>query len=308
MPPRYWVIAPFANEAPWESVWQFDLANEVISIGWEELGDFSKLSEAGLRAALHNAYGHTQNFNMLWNFYHSIHVGDTIIARRGLKVLAGVGTVTKEAFYSRNKNIQANPDHPHSNYLGVRWHNGPRNKEFSNIVFIQNSVQEILESKYQELISGKTDSVTVTETVDADVLDSVEFVLERYLEDFMVSNFGAIFGSELVLYRDPENNVGQQYQTDVGPIDILARDIKSNSFVVIELKKGQHSDKVVGQILRYMGWVSEHLCRNEQKVRGIIVCKESDKRLSYALKAVKDIVAKYYTVDFKLSNTPSNRG
>jgi restriction system protein len=241
---------------------------------------------------------------MLWNFYHSIQLGDIIIARKGLKTIAGVGTVTKVAFYSEDRNIRANPGHPHSNYLGVDWHESPRNKQFTNKVFVMQAIWAIPESTYQTLIRGSTDSVTAAEGVDSEVNDPVQFVLEKYLEDFIVSNFGAIFGPGVVLYRDPENNIGQQYPTDIGPIDILAREVSSNSFVVIELKKGHSSDKVVGQILRYMGCVKEHLCRNGEAVKGIIVCKESDQQLSYALKTVKTISIQYYTVDFKLSSRP----
>ncbi len=76
------------------------------------------------------------------------------------------------------------------------------------------------------------------EDTDADVEDVTEFVLEKYLEDFIVSNFATIFQGKLVLYRDPEENVvGQQYTTDVGIIDILAIEPSTNNLIVIELKK-----------------------------------------------------------------------
>ncbi len=41
---------------------------------------------------------------------------------------------------------------------------------------------------------------------------------------------------------------------------ILAVEPKTHSFVVIELKKGRPSDQVIGQVLRYMGWVKKNLC------------------------------------------------
>ncbi len=301
---RYWVIAPFDSTKPkvWDRVWQFDLTNEVISIGWKELGDFSSLSESELKAAVQQTYGHTSVLNMLWDFYHSTHVGDIVIARRGRKTIAGVGTVTRPAYYSHAKNIEASgPEHAFSNHLSVRWHDTPRDKEFDRIVFGMRTVTEISETKYRELVGEPLEDMTLA--VDPDVEDETEFVLEKYLEDFIVSNFAAIFRGELVLYQDPEENVlGQQYTTDVGIIDILAREPTTNSLVVIELKKGRESDKVIGQTLRYMGWVSENLCQNGQAVKGIIICKDSDSRLSYALRMVENITIKYYSVDFKLSN------
>jgi restriction system protein len=94
----------------------------------------------------------------------------------------------------------------------------------------------------------------------------------------------------------------RQFETDVGTIDILAQETSSNAFVVIELKKGRESDKVVGQVLRYMGWVSENLCQQSQDVKGIIICKEEDPRLSSALRMVKNVSVKYYQVDFTLQD------
>jgi restriction system protein len=72
---------------------------------------------------------------------------------------------------------------------------------------------------------------------------------------------------------------------------------------VIELKKGRESDKVVGQALRYIGWVSEELCKDGQKVRGIIICREPDDRLYYVVKVVPNLELKYYHIDFRLSDS-----
>lgn len=110
------------------------------------------------------------------------------------------------------------------------------------------TIYEIPEEKYRTLLETDGPAITQTAAVEDDVQDQAEFVLEKYLEDFIVSNFGAIFKKTLSLYCDPEGGVvGQQFETDVGPIDILAEDTHSNAFVVIELKKGRSADKVVGQ-------------------------------------------------------------
>ena len=132
--------------------------------------------------------------------------------------------------------------------------------------------------------------------------DRTEFVLEKYLEDFIISNWDKInFEYDLEIFTDKDGNVGQQYYTaEIGYIDILARDKKTNDLVVIELKKGKESDYVVGQILRYMGWVEQNLCKKGQKVRGIIILKECDKKLNYALSKVSDIEAREYNIDFQL--------
>ena len=53
--------------------------------------------------------------------------------------------------------------------------------------------------------------------------------------------------------------------------------------------KTQGTDQVVGQILRYMGWVREAY---PESVRGIIIVGKKDDALRYALKATSGIEAK----------------
>lgn len=48
--------------------------------------------------------------------------------------------------------------------------------------------------------------------------------------------------------------------------------------MVVELKKGKSSDATVGQILRYINWIEEHLAEKDQVVEGIIIAKELTKR------------------------------
>jgi hypothetical protein len=88
-------------------------------------------------------------------------------------------------------------------------------------------------------------------------------------------NFEMIFKGKLQIYEDADEADGQQYATDIGPIDILALERDSGSFVVIELKKGRPSDQVVGQILRYMGWVKRKLCKDGQAWSAAILTQSS---------------------------------
>jgi len=72
---------------------------------------------------------------------------------------------------------------------------------------------------------------------------------------------------------------------------------KKREYVVIELKKGRSSDVVIGQILRYMGWVKEHLAK-DYDVKGIVIAKEKDERLEYALKLMPNVSLFLYSVSF----------
>lgn len=304
---KYWVIAPFDSTIRdiWERVWQFDLTHNVISIGWRELGDISAFGEEELRTFIEQKYGNTRSFNMLWDFYHSVKEGDIVIARKGRKKIAGIGTVTKSAYFDKDKNLKvAGSEYYYPNHIDINWYDTPRDKGFDRIVFGMQTIYEIPVSQYQELIGQELVEGSESIGDEEDIENKTEFVLEKYLEDFIVSNFAAIFRNELILYQDPEENViGQQYATDIGNIDILAREPNSDNFVVIELKKGRESDKVVGQILRYMGWVQENLCKHGEIVRGIIICKEIDSKMTYALKMTNNIVVRLYRVDFTLRET-----
>jgi restriction system protein len=98
--------------------------------------------------------------------------------------------------------------------------------------------------------------------------------------------------------------LSQQYKTDIGPIDILAKDKKTNSYVVIELKKNQTSDDTLGQIARYMGWIKE--TKKDPNVKGIIIAGSYDKKLDYALKMMKNVEVFLYEVNFRLNEFKVN--
>lgn len=77
--------------------------------------------------------------------------------------------------------------------------------------------------------------------------------------------------------------ISRQLQTEVGRIDLFARD-RIGRYTIIELKKGKTSDHVFGQISRYMGWCKKtnpsHL-----GVRGIIIGRTVDEKLWSAIDA-----------------------
>jgi len=97
---------------------------------------------------------------------------------------------------------------------------------------------------------------------------------------------------------------GKEYDTrNVGRIDILCID-RTGDFVVVETKKGKESDKVVGQIQRYMGWVKRNLSKKGENVRGIIIVNEFDEWLDYAVSVNENIRLLYYEVKFAVRDAP----
>ena len=119
-------------------------------------------------------------------------------------------------------------------------------------------------SEFRLLPPGSAQSESAIEAVlgEDDAEDQAEeiatFGLEYQLRDFIAQNIAAIpvAGRRLRLYVDPTGRDGVEYPTAVGPIDILAVD-GEEQFVVFELKRARSPDHAIGQLSRYMGWITQ---------------------------------------------------
>ena len=87
----------------------------------------------------------------------------------------------------------------------------------------------------------------------------------------------------------------------LGPMDILAIKKDKSQLLVVELKKGRASDAVVGQVLRYMGYVKQELAEPNQSVKGVIIALDDDTQIRRALAMTPDISFYRYEVSFKLN-------
>jgi restriction system protein len=136
---------------------------------------------------------------------------------------------------------------------------------------------------------------------DPTVEDPAAFALEKHLEDFLVENWAQTdFGKDYDVFDEEGEKVGQQYQTDSGPIDVLAIRKDKKELLVLELKKGRANDVVVGQLLRYMGYVHQELAEENQTVRGVIIALNDDPKLRRALAMAPNVSFFRYQINFKL--------
>lgn len=136
---------------------------------------------------------------------------------------------------------------------------------------------------------------------DEPIEDPAAFAMEKHLEDFLVQNWKQTpLGKKYDIFAENGERVGQQYPTDTGNIDILCLSKDRKSLLVIELKKGRASDVVVGQILRYMGYVQEELAEEGQSVKGAIIALEDDQRIRRALIAATNVSFYRYKISFDL--------
>lgn len=154
-------------------------------------------------------------------------------------------------------------------------------------------------SELKALIGGQVSPPLIA--TDPNVEDPAVFALEKHLEDFLVSNWAQTeLGKKYDIYIVDGEQVGQQFQTDTGPIDILAVSKDGTELLIVELKKGRASDAVLGQIQRYMGYVMDELAEDHQLVRGVIIALEDDLKVRRALRAASNINFYRYQVNFTL--------
>jgi len=167
--------------------------------------------------------------------------------------------------------------------------------------YFQGGVRQVSEEDFRTITEGRELSLVERLTSSKDVVSESQFALEAHLEEFIDQNWKHInFGSDLARYEVEDQN-GRQFPAGPWSIDFLCTDKAKDDLVVIELKRGKSSDSTVGQVLRYIGWVEENLAKSKQNVRGIIIAKEVDDALRYAVKGLSNVSVLTYQVDFKLS-------
>ena len=132
------------------------------------------------------------------------------------------------------------------------------------------------------------------------------FRLESHLRDYLAQNLGlfSLPDTGLALYKSEDGTVrGVEFQTEVGPIDILAV-AENGTLYVIELKVSRGADAAVGQVLRYMGAVRKNVAKGKP-VFGVIVAAALTEKLKMALSEVKD---KVFAVEYELKVSLKQHG
>jgi len=126
----------------------------------------------------------------------------------------------------------------------------------------------------------------------------------------MFDNWSRIsLGRQWNLHEEDGEVAGYEYNTnEIGKIDLLAKHKSQPRWLVIELKRQQSSDETVGQVLRYIGWVQKRLASEGETVEGLIIAREPDARIRYALMNAPNVRLMCYKVDFHLEEVPGAPG
>lgn len=233
----------------------------------------------------------------LWTVAKGIRKGDMVLCPDGAGAYR-VGEVTGDYQYAPG---QVLPHRRSVQWLSQSIDRAAMSEALQNSTGSIGTVSDI--SGYREEIEkliGGGSAPTIVST-DPTVEDPAAFALEKHLEDFLVQNWAQTdLGKDYDIFEEDGEKVGQQYQTDTGPIDVLAIRKDKKELLVLELKKGRATDVVVGQVLRYMGYVLQELAEEGQTVEGVIIALEDDQRLRRALAATPNIAFYRYQISFKL--------
>ena len=127
------------------------------------------------------------------------------------------------------------------------------------------------------------------------------FAAEAHLRDYLVKHLETIEPG-LQMYTDDDGRDGVEYQTEVGSVDILAVDTQG-VLVAVELKVSKGPDSVVGQLLRYKGWLKRHRAGGAP-VRGIIIAQHISDRIRYAVADLPEVSLKEYDLKVELRDVP----
>jgi len=232
----------------------------------------------------------------LWTVSKGIQKGDIVLCPDGTGKYR-VGEVSGGYYYEPGKIL---PHRRPVTWLNVAIDRAAMSEPLRNSTGSIGTVSDI--TRHSEEIEKLIYGVSLPKLISTDptIEDPSAFALEENLEDFLVKNWSHTeLGKDYDIYEE-DGEKGQQYQTDTGPLDILAISKDKKRLLVVELKKGRTTDAVVGQTLRYMSYVQDELAEIGQTVLGVIIAHEDDPRVRRALAMVPNVTYYRYEVSFKL--------
>lgn len=233
----------------------------------------------------------------LWTVSKGINLGDIVLCPDG-EGRYRAGEVTSAYFYQNGGVL---PHRRSVQWFGQALERSAMSEALRNSAGSIGTVSDISghRDEIEKLLRGLAAPQLLS--TDETVEDPSAFAMEKHLEDFLVQNWAQTeLGKEYDIYEEEGERAGQQYPTDTGPIDVLAISKDQKTLLVVELKKGRASDAVVGQTLRYMGYVQEELAEGQQNVEGAIIALEDDQRIRRALAMTPTITFYRYQISFKL--------
>ncbi|MBK9081157.1 MAG: DUF1016 family protein [Rhizobiales bacterium] len=234
----------------------------------------------------------------LWTIGKGLNEGDIVLCPDGMGQYRA-GEVTGGYYYAAGAHL---PHRRRVKWLGKSIARAAMSEALQNSTGSIGTISNI-SVHGPEIESLLRTDAPVPEIIVSDpvIEDPVAFAMEKHLEAFLAVNWAQTeLGREFTIFEEDGERIGLQYATDAGPIDILAISKDKKRLLVVELKRGRVSDVVVGQALRYMGYVKSEIAEADQTVEGAIIALEDDKKTRWALAMAPNVSFYRYEIKFKL--------
>lgn len=312
------------------------MANWIINLNWDNNIEIWINCRRNGRAAIgwdtntwseeHLAESH--GFQRAIRYFKEIQTGDRVISFLKDRRLGSWGTVTKE-YDENNFDPQLSAGMKEAKFgrvIHVRWQddaNPPlglasrmRATEVTGFTCLSsvNRLSEEAFSRLKEILEDSNRWEPISELSDERDADDRQKgpELEEWHAPLRESALRKILAEDLELLEpglQPFNatqGAEEFHAGEAGRIDLFCKDKYENP-VVIELKRDSTSDKVIGQLARYMGYVAERHLKRGQHVRGMIVAHDADRHLELAIKSLPNVELKLYDVAVKVFSACRNQ-
>ena len=146
---KYWIYQPGEQGRLWNDVY----ANDIIAIGWEELGNLKQYSSKDTLAKRITEIYSKKNYPMNdtlanWEFANIMDIGDIVYVKKGVdEYLIGRGIVQSDYYFDDTRK-------EYKSVRKIKWtHNGIYNVDFSQLnikQWNQKTLTDISEDKYKD--------------------------------------------------------------------------------------------------------------------------------------------------------------
>jgi hypothetical protein len=135
-------------------------------------------------------------------------------------------------------------------------------------------------------------------------------VTERAFEEYLQSHWDQTpFHEQGVVLSTLERGfASRQVLTPVNSIDLLGFDPKNRTWWVFELKRGRPPDAVVGQVSRYLGWISAARKQAGEKAVGVVLSQGANPKLKYAIEPHPSLSLWIWDKEFRIRRSEDSPG
>ncbi|MCF4123025.1 AAA family ATPase [Antribacter sp. KLBMP9083] len=188
-PRHYWLYSPGAQASEWG---EFS-TDEIMAIGWDELGDLADYtSREAIRKALDTEGSGSSMRNgvlALWQFQNEIAIGDVVYAKRGRREIVGRGEVVSDARFEPDRSEFRHVRSVKWTHSGVWKHPGDAvTKTLTDITSYRDYIEKL------EALFADDDVPDVTDELvtPPPVYDQNAFLEEVYLSEVSYDRLRAL--------------------------------------------------------------------------------------------------------------------